>query len=192
MIVPPGFLNCQLIFTVASGRQALTACGFEALAVAPDAAEDVVTAYNGTNWQGLYCTEDTVLTLVRLVIGTSDPSAPILQEFGTALPGGNSDEGTQPNTALLVTKSTLLGGRKGRGRSFLPGLSDAAIDPSGDLNAGGAGVRSAAEELWPAVGAALGSADPYLFHSDVEDEPSLITAFTASVQVATQRRRFRG
>jgi hypothetical protein len=106
--------------------------------------------------------------------------------------GGNSDPGIQPATALLLNKRTNLGGRKGRGRCFLPGLSEGQVGADGMLAGSPSVIIAAAELFWEQMTVGTPLTDPVLLHSDETTPPSPIVAFDASSQVATQRRRLRG
>lgn len=94
-----------------------------------------------------------------------------------------------PAVAVLVQKNTLLGGRKGRGRMFLPGTAEADCDPSGVLAAAN---RTQIQTAWNSF---LDKMDVeglplVLLHSD-QTPPSVLESFTVSSTVATQRRRVR-
>lgn len=114
--------------------------------------------------------------------------------YDIAAGSGGGAGGTSPpqNTAYLVKKSTLLGGRKFQGRMYIP-----AVPP--ETNISGAGVIDAVPlgniaTDWTAfrvaMAAAAGSIKPYLFHADATP-PTEILEFVPQALVATQRRRLR-
>jgi hypothetical protein len=96
------------------------------------------------------------------------------------------------NTALLVRKSTALGGRQGRGRMYSCG--QAMVD-----NCGGAGLLDAGAvescdaaffALLGAIQGITGIEEAVLLHSDALT-PTPITALSPQARLATQRRRLR-
>jgi hypothetical protein len=110
--------------------------------------------------------------------------------------------------SVLVRKNTALGGRRGRGRIYLPGISESNIDPGGYLNGTYlASVQSNFVSLmtdWLTINCV-----PTVTHSaNLIDNPSpppfqipdptwvpigptVVTSFSVQAQVATQRRRQR-
>lgn len=55
-------------------------------------------------------------------------------EFIDPTPGGvASASGLSPNSAYLCTKQTAVGGRRGKGRMFIPGCDESTVGPSGLL-----------------------------------------------------------
>lgn len=192
MFIPPGYANLQLGFRLSNGRPGLTACGFVAEALDPSDPGQIVGNFTtACDYAQNRCVDSVSLVVARLVIGTSDPSAPIVFEASGDEEGGNTDTGIQPGTALLLTKHTNLGGRKGRGRCYLPGLSEAAVDAGGNLTGDVSGMRTDAEKFWEDMTFGTPLEVPVLFHDDDTTPPSPITDFSMSSQVATQRRRLR-
>lgn len=100
------------------------------------------------------------------------------------------------NVAVLVHKLTSAGGRRGRGRMYLPpfALGDASVDNNGV-------VSSALVTAWNTRWAqalsdlALAGATMYLGHSPdsmgAAIEPTLVSALQVDTRVATQRTRLR-
>lgn len=107
-------------------------------------------------------------------------------ETGTA--GGNP---LPSNCALLVKKNTGLGGRRNRGRFFVPlfGLTDANVDPLGNIN-----TLTATQVIYSAWYDALQANSTLppvaLLHSD-GGPATAITSFTVDGRIATQRTRMR-
>lgn len=115
---------------------------------------------------------------------------------------GADAAGTPPtNCAVLVRKLTGRGGKRGRGRMFLPPayLDEAGVDGNGILSSG---VLSAFGTCLDAFQTHLGTADadgdaldPLLFHwvpaAGAGPEADLITDFVCAPQIATQRQRMR-
>lgn len=126
------------------------------------------------------------ITLTQM--GTTGP------EVGVAtsnLTGSGSLSTCPLNTAFLLRKNTARGGRKGKGRSYLPPIwiSENNVDSAGVI----AGTNlTAANVLWANFLTALvGASKPaVLLHSD-GSAPDAITSWFIESVVATQRRRLR-
>jgi hypothetical protein len=126
--------------------------------------------------------------LVKFGPNNDGPSALVIGP----LAGGAANTAVAPNTALLVNKTTLLGGRRNRGRWYWPGLPEGDVDQGGNV---AGGFLNAVQIDFDSFYTKLGLEDlyPSLLHS--EDIglilPALITSFVVQPKVATQRRRLR-
>jgi hypothetical protein len=95
------------------------------------------------------------------------------------------------NCAILVTKTTGIGGRRNKGRMFVPPFSppEGDVDHNGNITSGLTTLQTRYTQWYDGlVGADL---DPVLFHNDPDDTPTAITGFLVSSKIATQRRRMR-
>jgi len=119
------------------------------------------------------------------------PTGPQTGVVDATTPGTTSLSTTPPNVAFLMRKNTARGGRKGRGRCFLPPIwiSEANVGVEGALNNTN---LTALNVLWSAVLTALATASipAVLLHSD-GSTPDVITSWFVDAIVATQRRRLR-
>lgn len=111
---------------------------------------------------------------------------------GTASVVGLQSSSVLPtNCAILCRKDTGVGGRKYRGRWYLPVAlsSEANVDQNGFIVSGSVStVQGYVDAL---VGNLAGSnLEPVLHHSD-GSPGTLITSFTVQDQIATQRKRMR-
>jgi len=96
------------------------------------------------------------------------------------------------NTAILVTKNTIVGGRKGKGRMYIPCPSESDVSPGGEL--GSAFVTALSADLETMRDNAFSEELPFrLLHGEYDPQPAPyhIESFTVSSTVATQRRRQR-
>lgn len=138
--------------------------------------------------------------LVRVHILYQSDSAHQLAYDSTPSPaqGLSTDTPAPQNVAYLVKKQTGFAGRRYRGRTYVPGVSEANIGVSGILLPGFVtGVQNAWNAVltyWNSVG------NPVLIHSTqfTEPEPPVtppaptrITGLLVDPLVATQRRRLR-
>lgn len=188
LIIPEGFAQVSFIFgDIAFPTGALSTIGvangtdLSATAVAT-AAEDAFS----TNWMPQF-TNDVVLETVRAKLGPNETGA--MAEVPSGTVGSVNDNNQAPNVAILVQKVTALGGRKGRGRMFLPSVDKDLISPGGSVDVTEIGnLQTAANAFKTAMEAA--DLPLYLLHSDAT-APTAITSLSISPKVATQRRRLR-
>ena len=100
--------------------------------------------------------------------------------------GGGS---TPPNCAYLLKKVTSLGGRKHRGRSYIPGVPREWVDGAGAISVI---HQSNVQEAGVAFRDFLGDVDcsMQLLHTDATT-PDEVIAWNCQQLLATQRRRLR-
>jgi len=137
----------------------------------------------------------TIVDLTRITLKVGPSSTGATYQDVTAASGNDGGSLLPPNSAVLVQKLTNLGGRKGRGRVYLPGISEigGTLDSSGTFSSGEAGVITAAMNallLDIGTGSASEGAPLVLLHSDAT-APTLIVQFFCENKIATQRRRLR-
>lgn len=190
MIIPPGFAEITYGWRQAAGyRESLTSCGF----VIAGWDQDVEPLFNDWGLQlasmGLPTTVSASSTTVK--VGTSNPSAPLTFEFTGSDGGSGSATLMPPSVSMLLVKRTLLGGRKGRGRMFLPAPPENQVDNVGNIDSTYRGnVEATMITMLEAAAGALADegAQPVLLHTD-DTEPTDITTFALSGVIASQRRR---
>lgn len=123
--------------------------------------------------------------------------------------GGLAGATASPQVAAIVHKTTATGGRRGRGRLFLPGMLEANVSETGLLDATYATTLGSALVSWlSAVNATANVGQMALEHEPpyewqiVDGQPrrvatgdapvpTLITALSLDSRVGTQRRRNR-
>lgn len=120
------------------------------------------------------------------------PTGPVVGSDMTSVQGTQSSTTTPPiNCAVLVKKNTGRGGRKGRGRMFLPCimLDQTSVSTLGAITP--AAVTSLELELNAALSLCVADEVPLqLLHADGSSGDGIISFSVASV-IATQRRRLR-
>jgi hypothetical protein len=136
------------------------------------------------------------LSVYRLVGVTGyvgqDGGPPAVYEALDGTQGPNGSPAPPQNCALLVRKRTALGGRRGRGRMYLPPfpLAEGGIDHAGK-------VDPALVSAWTASSqqAFNEGVSPVLLHATSPKSPTPpptpITSFLVDSMIATQRRRLR-
>ena len=110
----------------------------------------------------------------------------------TPTAGGQTGAGLPPNTAVLARKLTATGGRRGRGRMFIPGIPEGNVGSDGQLVAAYRTTAQTAVADMMADLVALPQVDGLvLLHDTAPFTPTPITGFSVELYVATQRRRLR-
>jgi hypothetical protein len=128
-------------------------------------------------------------------------------EFVETIGGNILTAQAPPNLCFLIRKQTALGGRRGRGRMFLPGVAEADVDQAGNvsearqtgLNASFGTFHAALVTLDspmvllhdPATVWALEDGQPVRVPVGVAPAPTVVTSLSAQAVAATQRRRMR-
>lgn len=108
--------------------------------------------------------------------------------------GGDAGAAMPPNVTYLLKKTTGVGGRKNRGRMYLPGVTEAAVDAVGNV------LAAKQDEINSQIGGWIGAAaaanfSPYLLHNTpkvgVAPAPTLVSLVKTEPLIATQRNRLR-
>jgi hypothetical protein len=113
---------------------------------------------------------------------------------GTTAPvaGVGAGEPLPPNCAVLYRKNTTAGGRRGRGRFFVPGAPESSVDKVGTLLGSYMVIAQAAGvNIINNVTATAEAEGLVLFHDTAPFTPTPITALEPQSRLATQRRRLR-
>lgn len=157
----------------------------------PDLPERAATAWE----DHLAAQTSTVVQLTRVTLKVGPVSTGPTYEFLSGAVGTNGGSLPPPNCAVLVKKLTAVGGRKGRGRMYLPGISSVSgsLDSGGNFGSVAAGdVQSAIEDMAADIEDTdpPGPADMVLLHSDATT-PTSIVSYLCEQRLATQRRRLR-
>lgn len=145
-----------------------------------------------------------VLTDAGVAIGPTTIQVGVGSGAPVSFVGTLSDEGAiatevlPSNCAALVSKTTFTGGRRGRGRMFIPWtLAEGAVNEVGQISSTAlANQQTAADDFLAALAAAGPSSDAtpmFLLHNSEGEtppgSPSEVTALTVSPLIGSQRRR---
>lgn len=124
-----------------------------------------------------------------------DGGDPITYEDPTVFTGIESSFPMWPNTAVLVRKQSALGGRRNRGRMYLPGfalrtlVTSAGIIDSAYLEDLNTNLQTFLEYV--NAGTGFNATQLGVLHSEAPAAPAPIISLVAQPKVATQRRRLR-
>lgn len=101
-----------------------------------------------------------------------------------------SGQGATPNTALLVKKNTAVGGRRGRGRMYWPGIEEGVIDAYGNIDPTARDTFQ--DDFTNFLESLSGSSIPMVvLHAQSGFTPHLVSSLAVQSVAATQRRRLR-
>jgi hypothetical protein len=198
MPVPDGFYEATFLMkNTSSPRVATCSLGLLSLDVTPpDAASAATSIYNiavgaGRPFNAASMIDDWQFLGVNMAQGTA--TGDILGQHLATITGSVTDNVPPSNCAVIIKKNTALGGRRYRGRFFLPSifLNEGAVDPAGNISSSPVGTM---QTQWDTFHAALLSNDwePALFHQGAgAPVPTAISSFTVQSLIGTQRRRMR-
>lgn len=113
-------------------------------------------------------------------------------QIGLDLPGGLAQNPVAANTSILIRKLTALGGRAGRGRSFMPGLSELDTNDANEIAGSRVeGLNDALEDFRDRCDA--GGYTLVILHNPGAPltTPTEVTQLAVDSIPATQRRRLR-
>lgn len=200
-IIPPGFAEARFVQR-AQGDPDPWICTIGVSTV--DAGGDyfglaTTLAYAWVNQ--MLPNQSNIVTLesVDLIIG-QDGEDPLIYSYASGATGAGSGNYLPQNTALLVQKRTDSGGRRNRGRMYVPLiLGESAVDNVGVIQSSQVTALNASMETFLDILNTGGTGDfpaapPYILHSDetgTPPPPTLITSLQVSNVIATQRRRLR-
>jgi len=196
LVIPPGYAQVFLRWTLTGDtEEMLSGIGVRLQAGVSDPvdiAEDVtnfwLSRYTNGDLSGAY-----TMVGARCYVG-SDGDYPV-GEFTVASGGGSGATVCPSNCAMLIKKLSALGGRRNRGRMFIPPgyMSEANVDHNGFITPGTlATLQSDADNFYADITSASTLTDgAVIFHTESPTAPTLITSLTVAPQIATMRQRMR-
>lgn len=192
MIIPAGYAQANLLFTGGGApRGAQVVIGVKVTAGVTDPLVIATGVYQSWATHILPVqSSGIVLSGCKAKMGPNETGLDATYALLTG--GGNIASTVPPQVAVLVTKHTAFGGRKGRGRMFVPGVVEGDIDAGGNLGAAQVADWQARMTAFRTAIIGLSSVDDLvLLHSGEGEVPTPITSLNVSSKVATQRRRLR-
>jgi hypothetical protein len=192
--IPPGFGEINMQFNLTGDPQPMiTSLGLDlTTGVVPDQTEA------NTMLTAMQTAFDEVLTATYsigpgwVIYGQDGPDD--IRVDGTIAPV-SGDQAVSPlvsNTAVLVRKVTGLGGRRNRGRMYIPGTPETWVDSLGQLELVNLTTWQTQMTNLRADLIGLPTIDNLVvLHESAPFTPTVITGLTVQRLVATQRRRLR-
>lgn len=193
LIIPTGFAQATIPLNhVAVVREAVTTFGVDSSNAGGDyegLADGIMTVWEAEVAPILDA--DVTAGPVELAVG-QDGGENLVAVGSTTSVGNRVISTVSPNVAVLVRKRTARGGRRGRGRMYVPwAAQDSAVDEAGTINPTEMGLlQGAFADFLTALNA--NAADMYLLHNEglsTPGAPNLVTTLSVDNLVATQRRR---
>lgn len=188
-MIPANYSQVNLIYRGSDIRiNAENAFGIHNPTADPPGTVEAAVFTCWTNHVKALFTDDIILDSIRVKNGPDATGPFIVQSHGTAGPGGGQ---VLPGmVCALVTKSTNVGGRRGRGRLYHPGVFTGMMTTDSNVIAGATVTAVSA-----AYNAFLADLDSHgypmvLLHTDATT-PTPVTSMSCQSIVATQRRRVR-
>lgn len=190
--VPPGFGAVSHLLRLKSGSMpsgpAVVTYGISTSGSTLQESCDTAAAYFGSV-VGNCMSEAWELYETRLQGGSGTGSGGPIVISTNAADGEQTGGAVNPNTAMLVQKRGILGGRSNSGRFYLPGLRLTVVSDNGVI--GGTALADYQTALTTFLDGLDTEGIPmYILHSGVGD-PTAVTQLVAQAKTATQRRRLR-
>jgi hypothetical protein len=191
LVIPPGFAQALYIFGLLNDPQDMVCTvgvDMDALDSDPNVAAAEVSSWFTAGFPAAAINEAYTFKGTKLLIG-QDGGPPVIGEAPTGYEGTAGQGSMTQNVAILVKKTTSLGGRSGRGRMYLPPfmVEEVEMTPQGTFGSGLLAAVQARVSDWFFAGT-------YVLLHDEESPtvtPTPITGFIVDDRVATQRRRLR-
>jgi hypothetical protein len=188
MIIPVGFAQASFLHNlIGSDKKAVCTFGVELQGT--DFGENRAADLAGI-WETRVMPQMTdVWVFDRATLKYGPVSTGPTFESVSTTQGGASGDSTTPQVATLVRKTTALGGRKNRGRLYVPGVPEAQVGPTGALTST---YRTTLQTLWTGVLSDLATANmPMVILHASSSDPTTVASLVVDEEVATQRRRLR-
>lgn len=188
MTIPSGYGEATFEYSGAGlNYPAANTLGFQNVAV--DTATDIAVSL-GALWATNVMPElSNTITLdtVTVKLGPDDVGPTGISTPNQA--GGSSGTQAPSNVTYLIKKVTAVGGRQGRGRLYLPGVTEASVGGDGVIDSN---KVDDLQDAFDDVLSGMAGADlpAVLLHSD-NTVPYQLTGFQVQPLAATQRRRMR-
>jgi hypothetical protein len=143
----------------------------------------------------------TQVTMRGVHVTRGTDGSPIVSVRPTSQAGNRNAQFLPQNCCLLVDKSTNSGGRRSRGRFFVPAITqEDSVSDVGQISGSLVTELQAAMDVFfdalatPLAGMAAGPIPMFLLHSNGISSvppPTLVTKLTVQSVISTQRRRLR-
>lgn len=193
MTIPIGFAEAWVQYSLASQpRASFTAFAFE-VETPPFTQSNADTLLNSLGtWLDDVLSSAHAIVGGFVLVGSDGGDIRLDVTYGAAKTGARSATSLPPQVAALLKKRTAMGGRRNRGRNFLPGIAEADVNDNGVLSGAFQTILGATGAgIWTALGAggAANTAGAVLLHESGPTTPTPLTGIIADTVVATQRRR---
>lgn len=188
MIIPAGFAQVTIFYGGANlPHGAANTWGID-LPSSPDL--DLIAGQMFEAWDNVWpANADAGARMERCLVKAGPNETGATGEHSAIVNGSVVSQGLPPNTAILVQKLTGFGGRKGKGRMYLPAPAGTAAAETGLVDS--TIVTDLNDRLSTFLDLLALNGTPMVLLHDEELIPTPVTTLKCSVRYATQRRRQR-
>jgi hypothetical protein len=201
LIIPVGYAQAVYELQLTGDNELMvTTMGHDLTGVTGGAYEDAANDLHGawaTEMMGLVSNQYTFIG-VTLYVGQDGGPPAIYESTAPSQAGGDTAATLPQNCAYLLRKRTSAAGRRGRGRMYIPGVSEPEVDALGVIDGTWLTTIQASADGWLAqlgVGGVTGPLPPVILHREegigVEPPPTPVTVLEFAERIATQRQRLR-
>lgn len=193
MPTAPGYADISLELTLTGfNRSAYVTFGVDPVDTDPLlVAASVLAAVQGAVSLKSVLDSNVTMTAIHVSMGT-DGAEDLSVDYATSVVGSASAISAPPNCAALIHKRTARGGRRGRGRMFLPWcVSTGDIDEKGVIQASKITSLGTAMTNFHAL-LATNNVPMFLLHKpglSAVGVPNAVTSLQVDPLIGTQRRR---
>lgn len=196
MIIPPGYALCRLRWRIAGKADEvmstfgvrLTAGVTNPVTVASDAVQAWIAGWAASTLDNQY-------NLVGASASIGQDGDPISGDYAFPTGAGTASIATLPvNCALLVRKVTALGGRRNRGRMYVPAgyMGEAAVDELGVIDSATlTAFQTRTTNFLNAITLRPTFDLMVILHETAPATPTAVTDLQVQQVIATQRDRLR-
>lgn len=193
MPTPPGYADCSYEYR----QTGLTRPAYITFGVDPTDTDPALiagslqAAWAATGSLKSITDSSVTMSAVRVSLGT-DGTGDLVTVLATNQAGGMASLTVPPNVAVLIHKSTSRGGRRGRGRMYLPwSVQSTQVDEGGQIVGSQVTIITTALGVWKTQLSTL-ACPLVLLHGPGKTAlpaPDPVLSMSTDRLVATQRRR---
>jgi len=198
VVVPVGeytatfVFNCDGISKDITWSLGFTTVNLDTLGGMAQEIYDIWTSFTGSDWVPMSTpVMSDQWVFAGVVVARQTETGPLVGQYLDGSRGAVSTDPMPVNCAVLATKNTALGGRKNRGRAYLPPFwpTEGYVNGAGQVDSS---FLELGQENYDRAMTSMETAGyvPVLHHSDGSDGTP-ITSLTIGGTIATQRRRLR-
>ncbi len=192
--IPVGYGQARAVYLrVGSARASVVTWGYDFPTAAPAThANDIYVRMTNTNRPCLAANMSSDWSFLGVQVTEMTDTGELGGQYMNTVTGTGALPAVPPNTAVLINKSTASGGRRNRGRLFVPPVfpSEGNFLASGQINA----TQLAQLQTWwdglygdlNALGLGM-----VILHENPPFTPTIVTSLEVQSLAATQRRRLR-
>lgn len=196
LIIPPGF--AQIVYRWQQAGRPNEYYSTIGVALEGGVTDPSLVAENANDallsaWGATALPTDYVFVGSTAYLG-QDGGPPLSGEFLENLTGTSAGNRPSPNCALLISKRTAVGGRRNKGRMYLPAGFMLESDFGSDGRLGTTPLnafQASANTFFNSLSLEAAIAGPVLFHSTTPSTPTVVTGLQVQSVIATQRERMR-